>query len=187
MPLKQAVKKTSGFTFDVCCNIFSCGFPYVEYGQYVFPGNHHEPITQGGIFDNVINSQPSLLDSFSPGLGNFSMFDDEPYSVTTEKVGGCGLTIPCVLSMGCLAYEYSYKDNQTGDLILPLPKISEEQANQQPSETVKATLSTQTAHLKVCGCGPSGILSRKLGFFSSRETIVNQSQPNIESPQATRL
>lgn len=178
----QAVTKTSGFQFNVCCSIFSCGFPYAEYGQYIFP-DMPKPITQVMEPDEGLPFQPSFSQDF-----NQTETNEKPYTVTAERAGGCNLSIPCVLSFGCPAFEYNYKNKQTGDMIFSLPQITKEQAAQDPSGVIKSTLSARSAHLKACCCcGPTVSLSSKLGFFKLPNAAEEQGPPPYLAPQAMSM
>lgn len=177
----QAVSKTSGFQFNVCCNIFSCGIPYEEYGQYIFP-EVPRPITQ------AMGSDERLPFMFSFQDVDRNAEEEKPYTVTSERAGGCNLSIPCILDFGCPAFEYNYKNKQTGEMIYSLPQVSKEEAAQHPEKVIKGTVSERSAHLKVCCCcGPSISLHSKLGFFMSPNAAVEQSPPLYQEPQTMSM
>lgn len=178
----QAVNKTSGFQFSVCCNIFFCGFPYAEYGQYIFP-EAPKPIIQAMEGNEGFSSLSSFSQDFNRNEQN-----EKPYTVSAERAGGCNLSIPCILSFGCPAFEYNYKNKQTGQMILPLPQITKEQAAENPAAVIKSTISERSAQLKVCCCcGPSVSLSSKLGFFRVPNALVEQGPPPYQAPQVMSM
>lgn len=62
-------------------------------------------------------------------------------------------------------------------------KITKEEAAQHPNGVFKSTVSTRSAHLKICCCcGPSVSLSSKLGFF--RLPNVEQDPSLTQAPQS---